>query len=75
MGRDLTAEPEAEAQRLDELLPQPFRDEARRLARQPDGRHLGTTAFAVRGPFPRRAAPAVETAVHEWNQGGSQAPG
>jgi hypothetical protein len=46
---DLTPDQEAEAQRLFELLQQPFLDEARRLARllaaKPDDKATGTNNF------------------------------
>ena len=63
----LTPEQEAEAQRLFELLQQPFLDEARRLARllaaKPDDRLLGPTEFEVRDAVHRLGANALQAAL------------
>jgi hypothetical protein len=57
-------EQEAEAQRLFELLQQPFLDEVRRLARllasKPDDRLLGPTEFEVRDAVHRLGARALD---------------
>ena len=70
----LPPEQEAEAQRLFELMQQPFLDEARRLARllaaQPDHRLLGKTEFAVRDSLHNLGAKALEAALDERKKGG-----
>ena len=59
---DLAPEQDADAQRLDEALPKPSLDEARRLARMlaapKDSPLLGPTEFQVRGAVPRPGASA-----------------
>jgi len=74
----LTPEQEAEAQRLFELMQQPFLDEARRLARllatKPDGQLLGKTEFAVRDAVHRLGAQALQAALDERKKGGTRAP-
>ena len=73
----LSAEHEAEAQRLFELLQQPFLDEARRLARllaaKPDAQLLGKTEFEVRDSVHRLGAKALEAALDERKKGGTRA--
>ena len=74
---DLTPEQEAEAQRLFELLRQPFLDEARRLARllaaKPDDQLLGRTEFEVRDAVHRLGASALQTALDGRKKGGTRA--
>ncbi len=74
----LPPEQEAEAQRLFELLQQPFLDEARRLARllaqKPDSQLLGKTEFEVRDSVHRLGAKALEAALDERKKGGTRAP-
>ena len=73
----LPPEQEAEAQRLFELLQQPFLDEARRLARllaqKPDSQLLGKTEFEVRDSVHRLGAKALEAALDERKKGGIRA--
>jgi hypothetical protein len=73
----LSAEQEAEAQRLFELLQKPFLDEARALARllaaKPDGQLLGRTEFEVRDAVHRLGARALEAALDERKKGGIKA--
>ncbi len=72
----LTAEQEAEAQRLFALLQQPFLDEARNLARllasKPDSQLLGQTEFQVRDAVHRLGAQALQTALDERKKGGTR---
>jgi len=74
----LTAEQEVEAQRLFELLQQPFLDEARALARllasKPDHQLLGKTEFEVRDAVHRLGAATLQTALAERKKGGIRAP-
>jgi hypothetical protein len=74
----LSPDQEAEAQRLFELLQQPFLDEARRLARllaaKPDSQLLGKTEFEVRDGVHRLGAKALEAALDERKKGGTRAP-
>ncbi len=67
---------EAEAQRLFELLQQPFLDEARRLARllasKQDAQLLGQTEFEVRDSVHRLGAQALEAALDERKKGGTK---
>jgi len=73
----LTPEQEAQAQRLFELLQQPFLDEARRLARlltaKPDSQVLGKTEFEIRDAVHRLGAKTLETALDERKKGGTKA--
>ena len=73
----LTPEQEAQAQRLFELLQQPFLEEARRLARllaaKPDSQMLGKTEFEIRDAVHRLGAKALETALDERKKGGIRA--
>lgn len=73
----LCPEQEAQAQRLYELLQQPFLDEARRLARllaaQPDSQLLGPTEFEVRDGVHRLGVKALEAALDERKKGGIRA--
>ena len=76
--RALPPEQEAEAQRLFELLQQPFLEEARRLARllaaKPDSQLLGKTEFEVRDSVHRLGAQALQAALDERKKGGTRAP-
>ena len=73
----LTPEQEAQAQRLFEVLQQPFLEEARRLARllaaKPDSQMLGKTEFEIRDAVHRLGAKALETALDERKKGGIRA--
>ena len=73
----LTADQEAQAQRLYELFQQAFLDEARQLARllasKEDAQLLGRTEFEVRDAVHRLGAKAVETALAEREKGGTRA--
>jgi len=75
---DLTPDQEAEAQRLFELLQQPFLDEARRLARllaaKPDHKLLGSTEYEVRDAVHRLGANALQAALEGRKKGGTRAP-
>ncbi len=72
----LSPEQEAEAQRLFELLHQPFLDEARNLARllaaKPDGQLLGKAEFQVRDSVHRLGAKALQAALDERKKGGTR---
>jgi hypothetical protein len=74
---DLTAEQQAEAQRLFEALQGPFLQEARRLAEllasKPDAQLLGKTEFEVREAVHRLGATALQTAVHGRKKGATKA--
>ena len=73
---DLTPDQQAEAQRLVEILQQPFLDEARRLAHllaaKPDDKLLGKTEFEVREAVHRLGANALQAARDGRNQGGTR---
>ena len=75
---DLTPEQEAEAQRLFEILQQPFLDEARRLAHllasKPDTKLLGQTEFEVRDSVHRLGASALQAALDGRKKGGTRVP-
>ena len=75
---DLTPDQEAEAQRLFEILQQPFLDEARRLARllaaKPDNKLLGQTEYEVRDAVHRLGASALQAALDERKKGATKAP-
>jgi len=75
---DLTPDQEAEAQRLFEILQQPFLDEARLLARllaaKPDDKLLGKTEFEVRDAVHRLGASALPAALDGRKKGGTRAP-
>lgn len=69
----LTAEQEAEAQRLAALIAQKAQEEALRIARlmvsKPDGELLGATEFEVRERVHALGAYAMETAVNRRKKG------
>jgi len=75
---ELTPDQEAEAQRLFEILQQPFLDEARRLARllaaKPDNKLLGQTEYEVRDAVHRLGASALQAALDERKKGATKAP-
>ena len=72
----LTAEQEAEAQRLADLIGQKAREEALRMARilasKPDSQLLGATEFEIRERAHALAAHALETAVNRRKKGGTK---
>jgi hypothetical protein len=74
----LTPQQEQLAQRLYESLPQPFLDEARRLARllarKDDAHLLGPTEVEVRDSVHRLGAQALQAALNERKKGGARAP-
>ena len=74
----LTAEQEAEAQRLFELFQQPLLQEARRLARlfasKSTPQMLGKTEFEVRDAVHDLGAQLLQTALAERKKGGVKAP-
>jgi len=71
----LTAEQEAEAQRLAVLIGQKVQAEALRMARllvsKPDGQLLGATEFELRDRAHAFAAGVLETAVNQRKKGGT----
>jgi len=74
----LSAEQEAEAQRLFELFQEPLRQEARRLARlfagKPTAQMLGKTEFELRDAVHQLGAQMLQTALDERKKGASKAP-
>jgi hypothetical protein len=72
----LTAEQEAEAQRLTELILERAREETLAMARimvsKPDRQLLGQSEFEVRDRAHRLAAHAIETAVNERKKGATK---
>ncbi len=74
LGIELTAEQEAEAERLEEAILAAMRDDARLLARtlaSKENRHLlGRTEFEVRDIVHRLGAKAVEIAANERSKKG-----
>lgn len=74
----LTPEQEAQAQRLFELIQQPFLDEARHLARllaaKPDAQLFGKTEFEIRDAVHRLGATALQAALDERKKGVTRAP-
>ena len=73
----LTAEQEAEAQRLAELFMQKAKEEALTMARllvsKQDHEILGATEFQIRERVHQLGAHAIETALHERKKGGTTA--
>jgi hypothetical protein len=71
----LTAEQEAEAQRIAAILGQKFQEETLRIARllasKPDAELLGKTEFEVRDRVHDLGARAIETALQERKKGGT----
>lgn len=78
MARHLTAEQQAEAdrieQRLLELVRGDLRELAEHLASKPDGQRLGATEYEVRDRVHRIGARALETALTGREKGGTAAP-
>jgi hypothetical protein len=74
----LSAEQEAEAQRLVELFQQPLLQEARRLARllasKQTSQMLGQTEFEVRDAVHQLGAQLLQTALDERKKGATKAP-
>ena len=74
----LTADQEAQAQRLYELLHQVFLDEAQQLARllasKEDDQLLGRTEFELRDAVHRLGATALQAALDGRKKGGTRAP-
>jgi hypothetical protein len=72
----LTAEQEAEAQRLAALIGQKAQEEALRMARilvsKPDAQLLGATEFEIRERVHALGAHAIETAVNQRKKGGTK---
>lgn len=72
----LTAEQEAEAQRIAAILRQKFEEETLRLARllaaKPDAELLGKTEYEVRDRVHALGAVALETALAERKKGGTR---
>ena len=74
----LSAEQEAEAQRLFELFQEPLLQEARRLARlfasKSTTHLLGQTEFELRDAVHQLGAQMLQTALDERKKGASKAP-
>lgn len=74
----LSAEQEAEAQRLFERFQQPLLQEARRLARlfacKPTNQMLGKTEFQLRDAVHQLAAQLLQTALDERKKGATKVP-
>ena len=74
----LSAEQEAEAQRIYHVLKQTADQEllavARLLAGRPDRQLLGRTEFEVRDRVQHIGAQAIEAALHERKKGGTKVP-
>ena len=70
----LTADQEAEAQRIAAIVGQKFQEETLRIARllasKPDAELLGKTEFEVRDRVHDLGARAIETALEERKKGG-----
>lgn len=77
-GRELTAEQEAEAQRIADLVMARTRVEAlqlgRMLASKSHGQLLGETEFQVRDAVHRIGAVAIDAALEERKKGGTKGP-
>ncbi len=78
MARHLTAEQQAEAdrieQRLTELIRGDLRELAEHLASKPDDQLLGATEYEVRDRVHRIGARALEAALTGREKGGIAAP-
>jgi len=74
----LSAEQEAEAQRLFELFQEPLLQEARRLARlfasKATSQMLGKTEFELRDSVHQLGAQLLQTALDERKKGATKAP-
>lgn len=72
----LTAEQEAQAQRVAAILGRKFQEEALQMARlmmsKPDEELLGKTEYEIRDRVHRLGAQAVETALRERKKGGTK---
>ena len=72
----LTAEQEAEAKRIAEIIGKRAQEEALQMARimvsKPDAQLLGASEFEVRDRANKLAAHAIETAVNERKKGGTK---
>jgi hypothetical protein len=72
----LTAEQEAEAARIAEIIKQKVQDEvlqmARLLASKPDAEIFGKTEYEIRDRVHRIGACAIETALEERKKGGTK---
>jgi hypothetical protein len=73
---NLTAEQEAEAQRLADIIAQKTKEEALQMARlmvsKKDHELLGATEFEIRERVHKLGAFAIETAVNQRKKGGTQ---
>ncbi len=73
---DLTAEQEAEAQRLAALVGQKVQEEVlqmyRLLVSKPDSQLLGQTEFDIRDRVHKIGAQVIETALKERKKGGTK---
>jgi hypothetical protein len=78
LGRTLTPEQQAEAQRIAEILMETARQEIQRiaelLASKPDHQLLGRTEFEVRDRVHKIGAKALETALNERKKGATKGP-
>ncbi len=78
MDTDLSADQEAEAQRIYDALKHStdadLKGLARLLASKADGEIFGATEFAVRDAVHRIGAKAIETALDGRKKGGATAP-
>jgi hypothetical protein len=78
MARHLTAEQQAEADRIEhrllELVRGDLRELAEHLASKPDGRLLGATEYEVRDRVHRIGARAIESALAERERGATAGP-
>lgn len=72
----LTADQEAEAARIAEIIKQKVNDEVLRMARllasKPDAELLGKTEFEIRDRVHQIGAHAIETALEERKKGGTK---
>jgi hypothetical protein len=72
----LTAEQEAQAKRIAEVISQKVQDEALQMARllvsKSDAEFFGKTEYDIRDRVHRIGACAIETALEERKKGGTQ---
>jgi hypothetical protein len=75
---ELTAEQEAEAQRLAKLVGQKVQEDVlqmyRLLVSKPDAQLLGQTEFDIRDRVHKIGAQVIETALSERKKGGTKGP-
>ena len=75
---ELTAEQEAEAQRLAKLVGQKIQEEVlqmyRLLMSKPDSHLRGQTEFDIRDRVHKIGAQVIETALQERKKGGTKGP-